>query len=30
MIYLLMEQTQRERGHIVPAFRKLVYDALAE
>jgi CubicO group peptidase (beta-lactamase class C family) len=27
MIYLLMEQTQRERGRIVPAFKKLVYDA---
>ena len=27
MIYILMEQTDRERGHIVPAFRQLVYDA---
>jgi CubicO group peptidase (beta-lactamase class C family) len=27
MIYLLMEQTQPERGRIVPAFKKLVYDA---
>jgi CubicO group peptidase (beta-lactamase class C family) len=27
MIYILMEQTQNERGRITPAFRKLVYDA---
>ena len=27
MIYLLMEQTQTERGRIVRAFKKLVYDA---
>jgi CubicO group peptidase (beta-lactamase class C family) len=27
MVYLLMEQTQRERTRITPAFRKLVYDA---
>jgi CubicO group peptidase (beta-lactamase class C family) len=27
MIYILMEQTQNERGRIVPAFKKLVYDA---
>ncbi len=27
MVYLLMEQTQTERGRIVPAFKKLVYDA---
>lgn len=27
MLYILMEQTQPERGRIVPAFRKLVYDA---
>jgi len=27
MLYILMEQTQRERGRITPAFRKLVYDA---
>ncbi len=27
MIYILMEQTDRERGRIVPAFRQLVYDA---
>lgn len=27
MIYMLMEQTQNERGRITPAFKKLVYDA---
>jgi CubicO group peptidase (beta-lactamase class C family) len=27
MVYLLMEQTQRERSRITPAFKKLVYDA---
>ena len=27
MFYILMEQTQTERGRIVPAFKKLVYDA---
>ncbi|HEU0083749.1 MAG TPA: serine hydrolase domain-containing protein [Bradyrhizobium sp.] len=27
MLYILMEQTQSERGRITPAFRKLVYDA---
>lgn len=27
MLYILMEQTQRERGRITPAFKKLVYDA---
>jgi CubicO group peptidase (beta-lactamase class C family) len=27
MIYILMQQTQNERGRIVPAFKKLVYDA---
>jgi len=27
MLYILMEQTQQERGRIVPAFKKLVYDA---
>ena len=27
MIYILMEQTDRERGHIVPAFKQLVYGA---
>jgi CubicO group peptidase (beta-lactamase class C family) len=30
MIYILMEQTQSERGRITPAFRKLVYDAFGE
>jgi len=30
MIYLLMEQTQTERGRIVPAFKKLVYDAFED
>jgi CubicO group peptidase (beta-lactamase class C family) len=29
MIYILLEQTQAERGRITPAFRKLVYDAFA-
>jgi CubicO group peptidase (beta-lactamase class C family) len=27
MIYILLEQTQNERGRITPVFRKLVYDA---
>ena len=27
MIYILLEQTQNERGRITPAFKKLVYDA---
>jgi hypothetical protein len=27
MLYIMMEQTQNERGRITPAFRKLVYDA---
>ena len=27
MIYLLMQQTQPERGRIVPTFKKLIYDA---
>jgi CubicO group peptidase (beta-lactamase class C family) len=27
MLYILLEQTQSERGRITPAFRKLVYDA---
>jgi len=27
MVYILMEQTQNERGRITPAFRKLVYEA---
>ncbi|CCE05143.1 conserved exported hypothetical protein [Bradyrhizobium sp. STM 3843] len=29
MVYILMEQTQNERGRITPAFKKLVYDAFA-
>ncbi|MGH9811110.1 MAG: serine hydrolase domain-containing protein, partial [Terriglobia bacterium] len=29
MLYILMEQTQNERGRITPAFKKLVYDAFA-
>ena len=28
MIYILLEQTQNERGRITPAFRKLVNDGL--
>ncbi len=27
MVYLMMEQTQNERGRITPAFKKLIYDA---
>jgi len=27
MLYILMEQTQTQRGRIVPAFKQLVYDA---
>jgi CubicO group peptidase (beta-lactamase class C family) len=27
MVYILMEQTQKERGRITPAFKRLVYDA---
>ena len=30
MVYLLMEQTQAERGRIMPAFKKLVYDAFGK
>jgi hypothetical protein len=30
MVYLLMEQTQTERGRIVRAFKKLVYDAFRD
>ena len=29
MLYILMQQTQNERGRITPAFRKLVYDAFS-
>jgi CubicO group peptidase (beta-lactamase class C family) len=27
MVYIMMEQTQNERGRITPAFKKLIYDA---
>jgi hypothetical protein len=27
MIYILMEQTEQERGRILPVFKKLVYGA---
>jgi CubicO group peptidase (beta-lactamase class C family) len=30
MFYILMEQTQKERGRITPAFKKLVYDAFGK
>jgi CubicO group peptidase (beta-lactamase class C family) len=30
MVYLLMEQTQTERGRILRAFKKLVYDAFQD
>jgi CubicO group peptidase (beta-lactamase class C family) len=30
MIYIMLEQTQNERGRITPAFRKLVYDAFGK
>ena len=30
MVYLLMEQTQTERGRITPAFKRLVYDAFRD
>jgi CubicO group peptidase (beta-lactamase class C family) len=30
MIYILMQQTQNERGRIIPAFKKLVYDAFTK
>lgn len=30
MIYILLEQTQNERARIVPAFKKLVYDAFGQ
>jgi CubicO group peptidase (beta-lactamase class C family) len=30
MIYVLMEQTQTERGRILPAFKKLVYDTFQD
>jgi CubicO group peptidase (beta-lactamase class C family) len=30
MLYILMEQTQKERGRITPAFKQLVYDAFGK
>lgn len=30
MVYIMMEQTQNERGRITPAFKKLVYDAFPQ
>jgi hypothetical protein len=30
MLYILMEQTEPERGRIVPAFKKLVYEAFGK
>ncbi|QQO36958.1 beta-lactamase family protein [Bradyrhizobium diazoefficiens] len=30
MVYLLMQQTQNERGRITPAFKELVYDCYPE
>ena len=30
MFYILMEQTQNERGRILPIFKKLVYDAFGQ
>ena len=30
MVYILMEQTQTERGRILPIFKKLVYDAFRQ
>lgn len=30
MLYILLEQTQNERGRITPAFKKLVYDAFGQ
>jgi CubicO group peptidase (beta-lactamase class C family) len=29
MIYILMEQTQQERGRVLPIFKQLVYDAFS-
>jgi CubicO group peptidase (beta-lactamase class C family) len=29
MVYILMQQTQNERGRITPAFKELVYDAFS-
>ena len=30
MLYIMMEQSQAERGRITPAFKKLVYDAFGQ
>ncbi|MGQ0686168.1 serine hydrolase domain-containing protein [Bradyrhizobium sp.] len=30
MVYIMLEQTQNERGRITPAFKKLVYDAFQQ
>ena len=30
MVYIMMQQTQSERGRITPAFKKLVYDAFPQ
>jgi len=30
MVYIMMQQTQNERGRITPAFKKLVYDAFPQ
>jgi len=30
MVYLMMQQTQNERGRITPAFKALVYDCYPE
>ena len=30
MVYILLEQTQNERGRITPAFKKLIYDAFPQ
>ena len=30
MVYIMLEQTQNERGRITPAFKKLVYDAFPQ
>jgi hypothetical protein len=30
MLYIMMEQSQPERGRLTPAFKKLVYDAFGQ
>ena len=30
MVYIMLEQTQNERGRITPAFKKLIYDAFPQ